>query len=121
MLLEPTSSSEPVVDICNRAVMGHCEEEIKEEREDCSDESELRAFFANRLANPLEGKVCKQSQLALGERCPRGCVIDYATVVVIPGKLQFDLFPMEEKPKCRVRARRSLSMQGRCVAEAAAR
>ncbi len=112
-----TPTPAPEIDICDTAVLGNCEVEIKEQKDDCSNEEALRNSYSGRLSDPMNEPSCKQAQLQLSERCPKGCLVDYASVVVVPGKVRFDVFPAVKGASCRVRARRSVNMQGRCVVD----
>lgn len=112
-----TPKPEPIADACDTAVLGSCQVEITADIANCSNESAASLEVAERLSDPMSSEECGEAQLKLGERCPRGCIIDYGTVVLVPGKVQTDVFPGEGGGEsCRIRAKRSVNMQGRCTA-----
>lgn len=88
---------------------------IKEKTAECKRDA-VEAAVGARLAEPMADDMCKKSQLELADGCPPDCVFDYATLVLVPGKVQFDFFDEpDENKQCFVRARRTVAMQGKCT------
>lgn len=100
---------------CGQVVRSSCEMVIKERTPECR-RAVVEPAIDARLAEPMSDETCKKAQLQLAEGCPPDCLFDYATVVMVPGKVQFDFFEEPDAAKqCFVRARRSVAMQGKCA------
>lgn len=84
----------------------------------CTEETARRAIEV-RLKNPLELSECKQAEELLVQACPAGCVIDYGSLITVPGKIAFEFYPEpDESGRCQAKGKRSMQMRALCVTKA---
>jgi hypothetical protein len=115
----------PVAGGVCESVVRHCDLEVIEDSEDCNKKA-LRKKVEQSLARPTENEQCVAVKAELAGLCEKGCPLDYDSMFVIPGQIQFDELPLlpedgEAMPAditqlkgCRLRGRRSVVYRGEC-------
>ncbi|MCB0344624.1 MAG: hypothetical protein KDD66_05890 [Bdellovibrionales bacterium] len=103
-MTQPTSCGDVSVDckVSATARIKHCK----------ADEAEKQ--ISDELAYPLRSETCKQAERALAERCPRGCPLDYSTVTVFGGQLNFRPSPRDDEGFCSYVGEKSVTIKGTC-------
>ncbi len=77
-----------------------------------ADEAEKR--ISDQLAYPLRSESCKQAERALADRCPTGCPLDYSSVTVFGGQLDFRAQPRDDEGYCSYTGEKSVTIKGTC-------
>lgn len=78
--------------------------------------AEVRRRMQTIVGDPMSSGDCQRVRQELEESCPEGCLFDYSSMIVVPGKLVLDFDPTkDESGKCLVLGYKDVSIRGRCV------
>ena len=100
---------------CEFAVSSECRVLLRSPSFDCSkDDVDIRARLRRQLGDILSRPECRQAQTELGQKCGEGCILDHASIINIPTRIETS-FVEESELLCRVDAMRSTSLRGRCI------
>jgi hypothetical protein len=78
--------------------------------------AEARRRMRAIVGDAMSSEDCQRVRQELEESCPDGCLFDYSSMIVVPGRLALDLDPAkDESGKCLVSGQKDVSIRGRCV------
>lgn len=103
-----TSTTVRYVPTCGD-VTGDCE--ATAETNECS-RKQAKELLGQMLEDPMNVQTCKNLVEEIGKSCPFGCTLDYSSLIVVPGKMQFRF--REEDERCVATGQRPVKVKATC-------
>lgn len=109
-----TSTTVKYVPTCGD-VTGDCE--AFAQTDECS-RKQARELLGQMLENPMKTQKCENIVGEIEKSCPFGCNLDYSSLIVVPGKMQFRF--REEEDRCVATGQRPVKVKATCRPKKAA-
>ena len=94
---------------------GSCLAETELKSEGC-EKVKTQAKLASVLSNPTTVGACSTIEAQLQQGCAPGCQIDPASLVIVPGKIEYIVDPEKDGPgRCNIRGKRPVRVNADCI------